>query len=55
MRETEAWEQRNHQALWNTRLDNQDRIQTTKHGCHIFILHTFEEVHCISLRDEDTN
>ena len=54
MRETEAWEQQNHQALWNNRLDNQDRIQTTKHGCRIYILHTIEEVHCIYLRDEDT-
>ena len=25
-----------------------------KHGCRLFILHAFEEVHYISLRDEDT-
>ena len=25
-----------------------------KHGCRIFILHAFEEVNYISLRDEDT-
>ena len=53
-RETEKWEQRNLQALCNTRLDNQDRIRTTEHRCCIFILHAFEEVHYISLRDEDT-
>ena len=45
---------KNLQALWNTRLDNQDRILTTKHKYRIFILHAFEEVHYISLRDEDT-
>ena len=53
-RETEAWEQQKLQALCNTRLDNQDRIRTTKHGCHIFILNTFKEVHYISLHDKDT-
>ena len=42
------------QSLWNTRIDNQDHIRTTKYGCRIFILHDFEEVHYISLRDEDT-
>ena len=30
-RETEAWKQRKIHALWNTRLDNQGRIYTTKH------------------------
>ena len=53
-RETDAWEQRKLQALWNTRLNNQDRIHTTKHGCRIFILHAFEDVHYISLHDKDT-
>ena len=53
-RETEVWEQRKLQALWNTHLDNQDRIHTTKHGCRLFILHAFEEVHYIYLRDEET-
>ena len=53
-RETKAWEQRKLQALWNIRLNNQDRISTTKHGCRLFILHAFDEVHYISLRDEDT-
>ena len=48
------WEQRNLQALWNTRLDNQDLICTTKNGCLLFILHAFEELHYISLCDEDT-
>ena len=51
---TEAWEQQKLQALLNTRLENQDRIRTTKQGCCLFILHTFKEVHYISLRDEDT-
>ena len=31
-RQTEAWDQLKLQAIWNTRLDNQDRIRTTKHG-----------------------
>ena len=44
--ETEAWEQRKLRALWNTRLDNQYRIRTTKHA--------FEKVLYISLRNEDT-
>ena len=44
-RETEAWYQQKLQALWNTRLNNQDRIQTTKYGCSLIILHTLEEVH----------
>ena len=48
------WEQLKLQALWNTRLDNQYRIRTTKHGCCLFILHAFEEMHYISLHDEDT-
>ena len=48
------WEQQKLQALWNTRLDNQDHIRTTKHGCRLFILHAFEEVHYISLRNMDT-
>ena len=52
--DTEAWEQRKLQALWNTLLNNQDCIRTTKHGCHLLILHAFEEVHFISFRDEDT-
>ena len=54
-RETEAWEQRKLQALWNTRLYNQDRIRTVKHRCRLFILHAFKEVHYISLRDKDTH
>ena len=53
-RDTKSWEQRKLQAIWNNRLDNQYRILTTKHGCRIFILHAFEKVHYISLRDEDT-
>ena len=53
-RDTKSWEQQKLQALWNTCLDNQDRIHTTKHGCWFFILYAFEEVHYISLRDEDT-
>ena len=53
-RETKAWEQRKLQALWKNHLDNQDRTHTTKHGCCLFILNAFEEVHYISLRDEDT-
>ena len=53
-RETKAWEQRKLQAFWNTRLDNQYRIRNTNHGCRLFILHAFEEVHYISLRDKDT-
>ena len=53
-RETEAWDQRKLQAIWNTRLDNQDRIRTTKHGCCLFILNDFEKVHSISLRNKDT-
>ena len=53
-RETEAWEQRNLHALWNTHLDNQDPIRTTKHGYHLFILHAFEGVHYISPSDKDT-
>ena len=53
-RDTNAWEKQKLQALCNPRLNNQDRIRTTKHGCRIFILHAFKEVHCISLRDEDT-
>ena len=53
-KETKAWEQRKLQALWNTHLDNQVHIRTTKHGCRLFILHTFEEVHYIYLRDKDT-
>ena len=53
-RETESWEQQKLQALWKTSLDNQDRIRTTKHGCRLFILHAFEEVHYISLLNEDT-
>ena len=51
---TKAWEQQKLQALWKNRLENQDCIRTTKHGCRLFILHTFEEVHYISLRNEDT-
>ena len=47
-------EQQKLQALWNTRFDNQYLIRTTKHGCCLFILNAFEEVHYISLRDEDT-
>ena len=54
MRETDTWEQQKLQALWNNRLENQDRIRTTKHGCRLFILHAFKEVYYISLRDEDT-
>ena len=53
-RDAEEWEQRQVQTLWITHLDNQYRICTTKHGFRIFILHAFEEVHYISLRDEDT-
>ena len=53
-RETKAWEQQKLQALWNNHLDNQDHIRTTNHGCRLFILHAFEEVHYISLRNEDT-
>ena len=53
-RETEAWEQQKLQAIWNNRLDNQYRILTTKHGCRLFILNAFDDVHYISLRDEDT-
>ena len=53
-RETKLWEKRKLQALWNTRLDNQYRIRTTKHGCRLFIIHAFEEVHYTPLRDEDT-
>ena len=53
-RYTEAWEHQKLQALWNIRLDNQDRIRTTKHGCRLFTPHTFKEVHCIYLRDEET-
>ena len=52
--ETKAREKRNLQALWNTCLDNQERIQTTKHGCRLFILHAFKEVHYISLCNKDT-
>ena len=53
-RETEAWEQQKLQALCNTRLENQYRIRTMNHRCRLFILHAFEEVHYISLRDKDT-
>ena len=46
-KDTKAWEQQKIQALLNTRLKNHDRICTTKHGCCLFILHAFEEVHYI--------
>ena len=52
--ETDTWEQHKKQSLWSTRLSNQDQIRTTKHGCRQFILHTFEEVHYVNLRDDDT-
>ena len=52
--DTDVWEQQNLQALWNTRLDNQDRIRTTNHRYLLFILHAFEEVHYIYVRAEDT-
>ena len=42
------------QALWNTHINNQYSIRTTKHGCRLFILHTFEEAHYIFLHDKDT-
>ena len=51
---TKALEQQKLQALWNTRLDNQDRIRTTNHICCLFILHASEDLHYISLRNEDT-
>ena len=54
IRETKTWDQRKLQALWNTCHNNQDCIRTTKNGCRLFILHAFEWVHYISLRDEDT-
>ena len=53
-RDTESWEQQKLQALWNIRLNNQDRIRSTKHGCRLFVFHYFEKVHYTPLRDEDT-
>ena len=52
--DTEAWEQQKLQALWNTRFENQYRIQTMKHGCRLFVLHASEAMHCISLCNKDT-
>ena len=53
-KESEALEQQKLQALWNTCLNNQDRIRTTNHLCRLFVFHAFKEVHYISLRDKDT-
>ena len=48
------WEQRKKQPLCSTCLRNQDRICTTNHGYCQLIFHSFEEVHYVNLRDDDT-
>ena len=51
--ETAPWEQRKLATIWTSRLANQRHIATTKHCCRRLILHKFEEVHDVALKDND--
>ena len=51
---TALWEQKKLAAVWTSKVENQGRIEATRHGCRQLILHVIPETTIISLKDEDT-
>ena len=51
---TAAWEQKKLAAIWTSKVENQGRIEATRHGCRQLILHVIPETTIISPKDEDT-